>query len=289
MSEFWTAQATKLGENFAKEQGITALPVNPIEIAEKLDILVEPLPPEKKGVSGMLLESNNNFGIMYATYIDNPGFQNFSVGHELGHYSLPGHYEQLMGSGYHESKGGFVSGEKYELEADHFSAGLLMPGYLFDAVMNEVDSGMKAVNLLSKKCETSLTATAIRYAQRTPDPVAIIVSEKQTIHYCFMSDEFKELNGLTWIRKGKPLPKNTVTSRFNTAPLNILNCNQAEGETVLLDWFDCNLRYEVYEEVMGLGQYGKTLTVLSLGDIPGQEELDDEDDLVESWTPRFKR
>ena len=99
----------------------------------------------------------------------------------------------------------------------------------------------------------------------------------------------KELNGLTWIRKGKPLPKNTVTSRFNTAPQNILNCSQAEGETVLLDWFDCNLRYEVYEEVMGLGQYGKTLTVLSLGDIPGQEELDDEDDLVESWTPRFKR
>lgn len=289
MSELWKAHATKLGENFAKEQGVTVLPVNPIEIAENLDIVVEPLPPEKKGVSGMLVESNNNFGIMYATYLENTGFQHFSIGHELGHYSLPGHYEQLMGNGYHESKCGFISGEKYELEADHFSAGLLMPSYLFDEVVNEVDSGMKAVNLLAKKCETSLTATAIRYAQRTPDPVAVIVSEGQLIHYCFMSDEFKEINGLTWIRKGKPLPKNTVTSHFNTFPQNIINCNKEEGGTTLLDWFDCNLQYEVYEEVIGLGQYGKTLSVLSLENIPDQEELDDEEDLVESWTPRFKR
>lgn len=289
MSELWKGRATKLGEELAKEQNITRLPVKPIEIAENLGIAVEPLPPERKGVSGMLLESNSNFGIMYATYIDNPGFQHFCIGHELGHYMLPGHYEQLMGSGCHESLAGFVSTEKYELEADHFSAGLLMPSYLFDKVLNEVESGLNAVRTLAKKCETSLTATAIRYAQRTPDPVAIIVSERQAIQYCFMSDEMKEINGLTWIKKGKPLPKNTVTSRFNTAPQNILNCNQAEGDTTLLDWFESKLSYDVYEEVIGLGQYGKTLTVLSVEGIPEQEELDDEDDLIESWTPRFKR
>ena len=71
------------------------------------------------------MESNNNFGIMYATYVDNIGFQNFCVAHELGHYSIAGHYEQLMGNGFHESSAGFVSNEKYELEADHFAAGLL--------------------------------------------------------------------------------------------------------------------------------------------------------------------
>ncbi|VAW42600.1 hypothetical protein MNBD_GAMMA01-1380 [hydrothermal vent metagenome] len=289
MTEIWKFHATKLGEIFAKEQKITSLPVDPIEIAEKLDILVEPLPADKRGVSGMLMESNNNFGIMYATYVDNIGFQNFCIAHELGHYSIAGHYEQLMGNGFHESSAGFVSNEKYELEADHFAAGLLMPSFLFDAELNKHQSGLNAVESLSRQCNTSLTATAIRYAQKTPDPVAIVVSEGEIIDYCFMSDELKELNRLTWIRQGSRLSKNTVTFRFNSAPQNISNCNKADGETTLLDWFGSSLPYVVYEEVVGLGGYGKTLTVLSLEPIPDQESLDEEDELEESWTPRFKR
>ena len=38
----------------------------------------------------------NMFGIAYATHIDNVGFQNFSVGHELGHYFLPGHVDAVL-------------------------------------------------------------------------------------------------------------------------------------------------------------------------------------------------
>jgi hypothetical protein len=163
-----------------------------------------------------------------------------------------------------------------------------MPSYLFDLELNKAQSGLKAVELLSRKCNTSLTATAIRYAQRTPDPIAIIVSEEQIAHYCFMSDELRGLQGLTWIKKGSRLPKNTVTSRFNSAPKNILNCNKADGASTLLDWFGCVFQYEIFEEVIGLGQYGKTLTVLSVESIPDQEELDEEDELTESWTPRFK-
>lgn len=289
MTEIWKSNATKLGEQFAQEQKIASLPVKPIEIAENLDILVEALPSHKRGVSGMLVESNNNFGIMYATYINNIGFQNFCIGHELGHYKIPGHYEQLLTNGCHVSSAGFVSNEKYELEADHFSAGLLMPSYLFDVALGNVQSGLKAVETLSNDCETSLTATAIRYAQRTPDPVAIVVSERETINYCFMSDELRELKGLSWINKGMTLPNNSVTSRFNRLERNVLSGNRAEGEAFLLDWFGCNLEYDFYEEVIGLGTYGKTLTILTLEQIPDQEELDEEHDLEESWTPRFRK
>jgi len=289
MTEIWKLRATKLGEKFAQEQNITALPVKPIEIAEKLDILVESLPPEKKGVSGMLLYGGNHFGIKYATYIDNIGFQNFCIGHELGHYKLPGHYEQLMSSGCHVSSAGFISGDRYELEADHFSAGFLMPSYLFDKVLNNAKCGLKAIETLSTECETSLTATAIRYAQQSPDPLAIVVSEGQIINYCFMSDEMKEIKDLSWIKKGSKLDSNTVTSNFNRSKNNILNGNRAEGETTLLDWFGSNLPYELNEEVVGLGVYGKSLTVLTLDSLPDQEELDEEDEMVDSWTPKFKR
>lgn len=288
MDGLWQKTATKFGEQLAQEH-FSELPIDPFHIANELGIVVEPLPPEKKGVSGMLVYINNIFGIQYATYVDNPGFQNFCLGHELGHYSIPGHPEKLLVNGYHESHAGFSSGERCELEADHFAAGLLMPSSLFDVALDKVESGMNAVKALAGICETSLTATAIRYAQRTPDPVAIIVSEGNIIQYCFMSDEMKEIKGLNWIRKGTALPRNTVTCSFNQLKDNILNGNQSEGETSLVDWFGCNLEYDLYEEVLGLGGYGKTLTVLSMDDVPEQEEIDEEDDLLESWTPRFKR
>jgi hypothetical protein len=53
--------------------------------------------------------------------------------------------------------------------------------------------------------------------------------------------------------------------------------------------------YKVTEEVVGLGQYGRTLTVLNCETLTmrveaEEDDADDEDEaLIESWTPRFKR
>jgi hypothetical protein len=59
-----------------------------------------------------------------------------------------------------------------------------------------------------------------------------------------------------------------------------------------LDWLVSKRSSIVKEEVIGLGRYGKTLTVLSSRKI-GQEayadEGDDQVDLAERWTPRFKK
>jgi hypothetical protein len=48
---------------------------------------------------------------------------------------------------------------------------------------------------------------------------------------------------------------------------------------------------EITEEIVGLGRYGKTLTILSIDaeDVADDDEKDDDDDLEESWTPRFRR
>jgi hypothetical protein len=40
--------------------------------------------------------------------------------------------------------------------------------------------------------------------------------------------------------------------------------------------------------VIGLGSYGKTLTVLYDIDLPDEEERTDEDSMRESWKPRFR-
>ena len=42
--------------------------------------------------------------------------------------------------------------------------------------------------------------------------------------------------------------------------------------------------------MIGLGSYGKTLTVLTAIDLEEQiEEIAEEEEFVESWTPRFRR
>ena len=41
------------------------------------------------------------------------------------------------------------------------------------------------------------------------------------------------------------------------------------------------------EEVLGLGSYGKVLTVLTTDVLPDEE--DEEDELERCWTPRFRR
>ena len=57
-----------------------------------------------------------------------------------------------------------------------------------------------------------------------------------------------------------------------------------------MDWLGGRRSITVSEEAIGLGRYGKTLTVLSSSEI-GEDESDedDEDALIESWTPRFRR
>src|SRR5205809_353773 len=97
-------------ELWLRENGFTKLPIDPFEIAARLDIVVKPKSDSAAGVSGMLLRHRNVFGILYATHVKSLGFQRFSVAHELAHFLLEGHPEHLFpdGGGAHTSRAGFV-------------------------------------------------------------------------------------------------------------------------------------------------------------------------------------
>lgn len=214
--------ATKEAERLLKEWNVTSLPVNPLAIAAQHDIACQGMPSNDGGVSGMFVRKGDIYVIFYATHIDNEGFQNFSISHELGHYFLPGHPEAVFSGGIiHGSRAGFVSNDRYESEADHFASGLLMPSYLFDPALESAGDGLDAITSLKELCGTSMTATAIRYAQRTPEPSAIIVSIGDTVDFCFMSDELKEIPSISWIKKGSKVPRNTPTYRLNKDTNNV--------------------------------------------------------------------
>jgi hypothetical protein len=271
---------------------IDGLWVDPEAIAVSKGIVVKPKPDTAAGVSGMLIKAGDQFGIMYATNIPSRGFQRFSIGHELGHYCIEGHPDALLTDGVHESRGGFVSADPFEQEADHFAAALLMPERPFRRAIESHSAGLTCIEALRKKSQTSLTATAIRYSALTRDGVAVLCSTGQAVDWCFMSDSLKEAKGLTWVRKGMPVPTDTVTASFNAKPENVRTGQRDSGDGRLNDWMDGERVYRVTEEVVGLGQYGRTLTILTCNSLTMRvEEVEDDDEeaIIESWTPKFRR
>ena len=293
MSKFRLAMARRQGELKAREMGFDSFPVDPFAIAASEDIMVEPKPPDRPGVSGGIIFLDDSVGIFYATDIVSEGFRRFTVAHELGHYFLAGHPEEILKSApIHISKAGFSQGSSsIELEADHFASGLLMPTKLVSNVIGRSRVGLDAILALGQHAECSLTASAIRSAECCDYPMAIVVSSGDKVAYAFLSDSFKKLDKLTALRKGVPLPT-SHTREFNRNPNNVSSALTVCGQTTLADWFSCARRLPLDEEVIGLGGYGFTLTVLSSDELaidPDDEQLAEEEELIESWTPRFAR
>lgn len=241
-----------------------------------------------------MLKSADQFGIFYSASFSSDGFRRFTVAHELGHYFLDGHYEHIFAEGKirHQSDSGFTSDDHYEREADSFAAALLMPDTLFKIACARVKPGLKAVETLAEQCGTSLTATAIRYAILSDDPITVICSKDNRVQFAFMSDTLKERRGLNWIKKYSSIPEGTATAKFNRDPKNVAQARRVTSSSTMDAWFVCGGSLEVVEEVVGLGNYGRTLTVLwgeSLPD-PDDEEESEEDD-VENMLPsdRWRR
>ncbi len=281
-----------MAEQLLKEWGITTLPIDPFAIAKDREITVAAKPASNGGVSGMLIRFGNDYAIAYATHIENEPFQRYSVSHELGHYFIPGHPDAVLGvNDIHESRAQFASKDRYEMEADGFAAGLLMPRRLFVSALERAGSGLAAIEALATLCKTSLHATAIRFAQCAPEPVAVVVSIGNRIDHCFMSESLKAVDGIDWLRKHETVPRSTPTFRFNEKGENVRRCTRIEETSNLQDWFGGRRSIVISEDIIGLGSYGKTLTVLydiAVPD-PEDEEEDDEETLRESWTPRFRR
>ncbi len=281
-------------EKLLEEEGLASLPVDLEALAETRGITVQAKPDTAPGVSGMLLRYGDEFGILYATHILSIGYQRFSIAHELGHYFLDGHAEILVPTpgSHHSSRAGFATDDPYEREADYFASGLLMPTDLFLQEQRRRDDGLDAIIEIAELCQSSITATAIRYADLSKSAVAAIVSTGNTVEFAFLSEGVKELKNITWIRKGSAVPGESLTARFN-ADASLLRTGARRDDDVDVSiWLGGDRSVMGREEVLGLGAYGKTLTILTFtvrDETYGDDGEGEEEDLVEHWTPRFRR
>jgi Zn-dependent peptidase ImmA (M78 family) len=275
-ADFWQAEL-RAAECVAKLR-IASLPVDPFAIAKGEGIVCEEIGSVSPGISGCLMKSGDKFRIFYSRSFPNEGFLRFTVAHELGHYFLDGHYEYIFSDGrvQHQSDTGFTSDDRYEREADTFAACLLMPEKLFAASCPRSKSGLTAIEALAETCGTSLTATAIRYARLSDEFVAVVCSKADRVQFAFMSQPLKSRRDLTWINKKSRLPDGTATARFNRDQSNVAKARRTASTSTLETWFDGGGDLELIEEVIGLGTYGLTLTVLWRESLPDPPEDSDE-------------
>lgn len=258
-------EAQQEAARLLRELEIDSLPVDPFRIARRLEIELRPLPPNGGGTSGMLLRVGEEYGIGYPTDLDNKGFRNFSVAHEIGHYRLPGHPNSALNNcDRHPSNAYSRDTDPCERQADEFAAELLMPAKLFGTAMKQAGKGLKAIEWLARLCETSLEATAIRYAQVSQHPMAVIRSQGRSIDYAFMSDALMDFPTIDWISKGTSVPTDSITFKLNMSQGECVAPKRDEGISSIQVWFAGQPHRDILEEAVGLGSYGKTLTVLTV-------------------------
>ena len=152
MAGFRLKMATQHGEKVAEEFGFNQFPVRPREIAKARDIVIQAKPAEVTGVSGAIIFAGDSATIIYSTEHGNEGFENFSIGHELGHWFLPGHPEEIIkAGGAHMSRANFTQNTSIELEADHFASGLLLPSNLTRNLLSNYQIGLDGILKLAEK------------------------------------------------------------------------------------------------------------------------------------------
>jgi len=117
----------------------------------------------------------------------------FTFAHELGHYFIDEHRISLKKgeTPSHPSYNNFQSRNPIELEADLFAACMLMPKSRFEEISSNQVFSFNLIDMISKKFNTSLSATLIRYASIDINhPICIVCSQNGRVKWHRASKDF---------------------------------------------------------------------------------------------------
>ena len=252
----------------------------PISVSKVADSVGFPLPIDDVEMPsrafGALYKDGNSFRILVSRACFNEGFRRFTICHELGHLFLDGHLDELFEtSNRHNSESGHFRGREkpwYETQADTFASELLVATDFARPLIRSAGHGLAAVHAIERKFETSLSCAAIRYADLAGDSVAVILSHDGTIEWACTSEQMREhwwgKRGL----KGEWAPKTSVTAHLARAKASVAAGHERSAETWLNEWFEGAPAVSTEEEALGLGSYGRILTVLHCGNIPSPDQ-----------------
>ena len=191
----------------------------------------------------------------------------FTLAHELGHYYLDEHRGALASGRVppHLSRCDFESSLRAEQEADHFAANLLLPEARFRRAAHGLGPGFGCVLKLVALFDTSLTATAVRYASLNLAPCAVIKWHWRGNQWqCFSSSMFRRLFRRSLSQPASLLPESATSQAL--AQQSPPACGYFRSGTLASVWFPRVRRGDpldvvLTEEAVPLGGYG-ALTML---------------------------
>ena len=250
-----TSQIPNLPIPIPLEEIAAAVGINKIEYAE-LD-----------GFEGILLANKEKTeGAILINSKSRHHRQRFSLGHELGHFMLPRHgHEMHCGINDLATKDNkhLSNKQKIELEANQFSAEILMPKNHFRNYSGFSDTpSMDCLIAQANDFDVSFEACAQRYCNQHDEPLAIVFSHNNNIRYSCKSPNFP-----FWITHGKndPVPSGSSTRKANKSPENSTYSDSALSSTWIEDDKYFLTPEDIIEEVYVL-QNGYVATMLYFED-----------------------
>ncbi len=161
------------------------------------------------GAEGRIVFQGNNAAITVDSAINILGKKRFVLAHELGHYEM--HKDLLeVHADNQKSLNSWYKNGKHEIEANQFAAELLMPEELFIEENKGRKFNLELIGYLSNRFQTTKTSTLIRYSKLGAHPIVLVFSEKGTIKWTQITDDFV----LQYIPINEKVPVNTVAYDF---------------------------------------------------------------------------
>ena len=216
----------------------------------------------KDAFDGLIEHSFGNFHIYINIDRLDHGYTErarFTFAHELGHYFLDNHRNALA-QGLtlsHPSFTGFVSENLAEKQADYFASCLLLPRTRIKEDCFKRKFEFKLIQELSKKYQTSITATALRYSTIGCSPIMVAYCINNSIKWYWQTTGFP-----FWSLKfGKSkVPENTVVGEYFSKKRKYTTSEIVYAD----DWFDIRFDKDRERQVLEHCVYGYNGSVLSI-------------------------
>lgn len=240
---------------------------------------------------GLVTQPERASGVILVNSNGSAQRQRFTIGHELGHYLIIAHQPARAGQ-FTCSKTDMTIREadrgdrarRMEMEANRFSAGMLMPLVQFKPEMRNLGApALEHVFTLAERYNMSKEATALHYALHQDAVCAIIVSKDGVVRRIYKPNRFPFID----VNIGAPYPSTSLAARL--------------GQGRQSDWDDVSagvwLNVVAGERARSLQEQAFRLTggwMMTLLIDPGEDDEDDDaggggiPDAYEVWeNPRF--
>jgi Zn-dependent peptidase ImmA (M78 family) len=217
----------------------------------------KPLP---KGYAAESKIENSEFHIAFNSDIDyGEKFHRFTMGHELGHWNIPTHFEKLQEIKLHRSSPEYQSPEEIEREADKFSIYFLAPEIAYRKQMVGKPFSISTIDFLADHFNISQYAAVLHFIEITDLTCSLAVCNEN-----FEIEWECRSNNMRNSYKMQPLKKRKLSDR--TMVYDCIKKRQSSEPvtTMMSDWYnDFPHKMECTEAVLRLDYNKKYLTFIT--------------------------